>query len=128
MLRLSGVMFSVACIGLGPGLFAPAQQIAPATPSNAPPTFTLRDAIARARAEIAARGLLLTIVQRFYGLAAAQRKYATAQNALNEAERFLRVSTQLENGGEVAHSDVIKAQIQANDRKRDVQEAQLTLE
>lgn len=85
-------------------------------------------AAARARAEIAARGLLLTVVQRFYGLAAAQRKLATAQSAFNEAERFLKISGQLESGGEVAHSDVIKAQIQASDRRRDLQEARLQVE
>ncbi len=35
------------------------------------------------------------------------------------------ISRKLEQGGEVAHSDVIKAQIQANDQQRAVQEAKL---
>jgi len=34
----------------------------------------------------------------------------------------------LENGGEVAHSDVIKAQLQSNQRIRDLREAQLSLD
>jgi len=83
------------------------------------------EAVARAKAEIAARGLVVTVVQAYYGLIAAQRKYATAQEAANEAQRFLDISQKLEKGGEVAHSDVIKAQIQSQDRQRDLREAQL---
>lgn len=86
------------------------------------------EAVARARAEIAVRGLVVTVVQNYYGLIAAQRKYANAQRAAAEAERFLNISKQLENGGEVAHSDVIKAQIQYQDRQRDLREAQLAMD
>jgi outer membrane protein TolC len=86
------------------------------------------EAITRAKAEIAARGLVVTVVQAYYGLLAAQRKYATTQEAAAEAQRFLDLSRKLENGGEVAHSDVIKAQIQAQDRQRDLREAQLAMQ
>lgn len=86
------------------------------------------EAVAKAKAEIAARGLVVTVVQSYYGLIAAQRKYAGAQAAATEAERFFKTTQQLENGGEVAHSDVIKAQIQYQDRQRDLREAQLTME
>jgi outer membrane protein TolC len=86
------------------------------------------DAVARAKAEIAARGLVVTVVQSYYGLIAAQRKYANVQRAAAEAENFLRLSQKLENGGEVAHADVIKAQLQHQDRLRDLREAQLTME
>jgi len=86
------------------------------------------EAVARAKAEIAARGLVLTVVQNYYGLIAAQRKYATVQLAATEAQRFLELSRKLENGGEVAHSDEIKAQIQFNDRQRDLREADLAME
>jgi outer membrane protein TolC len=86
------------------------------------------DAVARAKAEIAARGLVVTVVQSYYGLIAAQRKYANVQRAAGEAENFLRLSQKLENGGEVAHADVIKAQLQHQDRQRDLREAQLTME
>ena len=85
------------------------------------------EAVAKAKAEIAARGLVVTVVQSYYGLIAAQRKYATTQQAAAEAMRFLDVSKKLENGGEVAHSDVIKAQIQANDRQRDLRESELAM-
>ncbi len=71
---------------------------------------------------------MVTVAQDFYGLAAAQRKYATAQNALAEAQRFLKIGQDLERGGEVAHSDTIKAQIQFNDRQRGLQDAQLAME
>jgi len=85
-------------------------------------------AVAQAKAEIAARGLVLTVVQNYYGLIAAQRKYAGAQAAAAEAQGFLDLSHKLESGGEVAHSDVIKAQIQFNDRQRDLREAQLAMD
>jgi outer membrane protein TolC len=86
------------------------------------------EAVARAKAEIAARGLVVTVVQGYYGLLAAQRKYATTQLAVKEAEQFLSLSRKLENGGEVAHADVIKAQIQHKDRQRDLLEARLAMD
>jgi outer membrane protein TolC len=86
------------------------------------------EAVARAKAEIAKRGLVVTVVQGYYGLIAAQRKYANAQQAAAEAQRFFSLSQKLENGGEVAHADVIKAQIQSNDRQRDLREAQLLMD
>jgi outer membrane protein len=86
------------------------------------------EAVARAKSEIAARGLVLTVVQNYYGLITAQRKYANVQQAAAEAERFLNLSRKLESGGEVAHADVIKAQIQHQDRQRDLREAQLAMD
>jgi outer membrane protein len=77
---------------------------------------------------VAKRGLVVTVVQNYYGLIAAQRKYASVQEAAAEAQRFLDLSRKLEKGGEVAHSDVIKAQIQSNDRQRDLREAQLAMD
>ena len=84
-------------------------------------------AVARAKAEVAARGLVVTAVRNYYGLLAAQRKDANTRLAADEASNFLSVSQKLENGGEVAHSDVLKAQLQFNDRSRDQREAQLAL-
>ena len=86
------------------------------------------EAVARAKAEVAARGLVVAVVQGYYGLIAAQRKYANVQQAATEAQNFLALSRKLENGGEVAHADVIKAQIQAQDRQRDLREARLTMD
>ena len=86
------------------------------------------EAVARAKVEVAKRGLVVAVVQGYYGLIAAQRKYANVQQAATEAQQFLALSQKLENGGEVAHADVIKAQIQYNDRQRDLREAQLAMD
>ena len=86
------------------------------------------EALARAKAEVAKRGLVVAVVQGYYGLIAAQRKYSNVQQAATEAQNFFNLSKKLENGGEVAHSDVIKAQLQSNDRQRDLREAQLAME
>jgi len=82
-------------------------------------------ALAKARAEIAARGLTVTVVQTFYGLLAAQARSFNSERANNEGQHFLDLSRKLEEGGEVAHSDTIKAQIQANDLKRAWDESRL---
>ncbi|MFY9560262.1 MAG: TolC family protein [Terriglobales bacterium] len=82
-------------------------------------------AVARAKSEIALRGLAVTVAQFFYGYLAAQHKYETAQRANEEAQRFLGISQKLEQGGEVAHSDVIKAQLQAQQQQRDLRESEL---
>ena len=86
------------------------------------------EALANAKAEIATRGLVVTVVQSFYGAIAAKRKITNAQHAADEAQHFLKISAQLEQGGEVAHSDLVKAQLQANDRERDLQETTLAEE
>ena len=84
-------------------------------------------AVARARAEIASRGLVVTVVQDYYAVAAAQQKLETARKAANEGDSFLKLTQELEHGGEVAHSDEIKAELQMQDRRRQLQEALLAL-
>jgi len=88
---------------------------------------TALEVAAKARAEVATRGLVVTVVQSYYGFAAAQRKYATMQRALEEAHRFLGISQKLQQGGEVAHSDVVKAQLQFQQEERDLREAELEM-
>src|SRR5258708_7892504 len=83
---------------------------------------------AKAKAEIATRGLVVAVTQAYYGLVVAQRKYASAQRAANEAKNFLSISQKLEKGGEVAHADVLKASIQSQQQDRTLQEAQLDME
>jgi outer membrane protein TolC len=85
------------------------------------------EAVAQAKSEIAARGLVVTVVQNYYSVIVAQRRYATVQQAEVEARRFLKITQDLEHGGEVAHSDVIKAQLQFNDRQRDLSEARVAM-
>ena len=84
--------------------------------------------LARAKAEVARRGLVVTVTQAYYGLVIAQRKYSTAQRAAAEAARFLDISQKLEHGGEVAHSDVLKAGIQNQEQQRALQEAEIAME
>jgi len=84
-------------------------------------------AAAKARAEIASRGLVVTVVQSYYSVAAAQQKLDASQKAADEGERFSKITQDLEHGGEVAHSDVIKAELQVNDRRRQLQEAKLAV-
>lgn len=86
------------------------------------------EALARAKAEIARRGLTVTVSKGYYGLVVAERKYSTAQQSLEEAKRFLAISRDLEKGGEAAHSDVIKCQIQFDQQKQNFEESRLTME
>lgn len=86
------------------------------------------EVVARARAEVAARGLFATVAQDYYAMAVGARKLVHAQTALRETQDFLGITQKLEQGGEAAHSDVIKAQIQVEQRQRDLQDAQLALD
>ena len=74
-------------------------------------------AAAKAQAEIAARGLVVTVMQAYFGVAAAEQKVAIAKRTADEGDTFLQLTNDLEAGGEVAHSDVIKAELQSEDRK-----------
>jgi outer membrane protein TolC len=86
------------------------------------------EAVARARVDVAVRGLNATVIQAYYAIVAAQRKLLNAQIAVAEAQRFFEITQQLERGGEAARADVIKAQIDLQTRQRDLQEAQVTIE
>ena len=86
------------------------------------------EAVARAKADVAARGLKVTVVQDYYAIAVAGRKVSNSRRSLGEAQQFLDITQKQEQGGEVAHADVIKAQLQVRQRERDVQDAQLTLQ
>jgi outer membrane protein TolC len=88
----------------------------------------LAEAVAQARVEIAARGLVATVVQTYYSAVVAQRRLDNAKQGVEEARHFVDVTTKEEKGGEVAHSDVIKAQILLQQRERDTQEARLAWE
>jgi outer membrane protein TolC len=86
------------------------------------------EAIARAKIEVAARGVSSTVIQDYYAIVAAQRKFGNSQTSLKEAERFFDLTQKQEKGGEVAHADVIKAQIDLQQRQRDIKEAELAIE
>ena len=82
---------------------------------------------ARAEAEIAQRGLVLTVVQRYDAVVVAQRKLATAQNAARTSDQFATITRDRERGGEAARADVIKADILVQQRRREQREAELAL-
>ena len=86
------------------------------------------EALAQAKADLAARGLFATLTQDYYGLAIAQRKLANAQQSLADARTFQDITQKQERGGEAAHADVVKAQLQTQQRERDVADAQLAIE
>lgn len=86
------------------------------------------EAAARARAEVASRGLIAAVYQAYYAVASSQRKLSNAEQGVREAQDFLGITQKQEQGGEVAHSDAIKAEIQLAQRQRDSKEAQLALE
>ena len=85
------------------------------------------EAVAKADEEIARRGLQVTVTQAYYGLLVAQRKYAAAQQARDGAENVLKTSEDMEKQGQVAHSDVIKFQIQFNQQDQAFREANLAM-
>jgi outer membrane protein TolC len=86
------------------------------------------EALAKARAEIAKRGLAATVAKAYYALLTSQRKYATAQRGLDQAKQYLDISQSLERGGEVAHSDVVKSQIQYATQEQAFRESKLTMD
>jgi len=85
------------------------------------------EAIARAGEEVAKRSLAVTVTQDYYALIVAQHAYATAQKSLTDAQHFLQISEALEHGGEVAHADVIRFELQANQAERNLGDAQLAV-
>jgi outer membrane protein TolC len=84
--------------------------------------------LARAKADIARRGMAATVTKAYYGLLTSQRKYATAQQALDQAKQYLDISQNLERGGEVAHSDVVKSQIQYTSQGQVFRESKLGMD
>jgi outer membrane protein TolC len=88
----------------------------------------VNEAVFRARAEVAQRGLALTVTRAYYALLTGQRKYASAQQSLDQAKRYLDISRSLEGGGEVAHSDSVRAEIQYAAQEQAYRESKLTMD
>jgi outer membrane protein TolC len=86
------------------------------------------EALARAKAEVARRGLVPTVTKAYYSLLISQRKYSSAQQAVDQAQRALTISQDLARGGEVAHSDVVKSQLQLNTQQQALRESMLAIE
>jgi outer membrane protein TolC len=86
------------------------------------------EALAQAQREIAARGLTVTVTQYYYGLLVAQRKYATAQQSRDYAQQFYKFTQDMEKGGQAAHADVIKAEIQLEQQQQALEDSSLAME
>ncbi len=82
-------------------------------------------AVASAELEIARRGLVSTVASLFYASLAADQKLAVAQRADTEAASFTTLTQQRESAREAAHADVVKAQLQQQQRDRDLADARL---
>jgi outer membrane protein len=82
-------------------------------------------AIASAELEISRRGLTSTVIELFYNSNASQERIVIQQRATNEAADFVKQTQQREIAREVAHADVIKAQLTLQQRQRDLGDAQL---
>src|SRR5260370_42128902 len=73
------------------------------------------------------RGLVVPVAHNYFNALSTQFMLKDARRAAEEGNRFLELTQQLEHGGEVAHADTIKAELQAQDRRRQFQEAQLAV-
>ncbi len=80
-------------------------------------------AVASANLEIARRGLVSTVVGLFYSSLTAENKVAVAKRASAEADSFVTLAQQREAARESAHADVVKSQLQQQQRSRDLGDA-----
>ena len=85
-------------------------------------------AIAKAKEEIARRGLTVAVTKAYYALAVAQRKYATAQQSRDQAKRFFDLAQQQEQAGQASHSDVVKSEIQYRQQEQAFADALLAMD
>ena len=85
-------------------------------------------ALAAAQLEVARRGLISAVTGLFYGSLAADHKLLVADRARQEADDFTSLTTKREQAREAAHADVVKAQLVAQQRQRDLQDAKLAAE
>jgi outer membrane protein TolC len=86
------------------------------------------EAAAQAKLEIAQRGLVVTVTRLYYAFVSAQRKYATAQLAAQQAQRFFEIAQQQERLGQVARSDVVKAEISYRQQQQAFGETTLAMD
>ena len=85
-------------------------------------------AFAAAEMEVSRRGLVAAVTGMFYGSLAADHKLAVAQRARQEADDFASLTGKREQAREAAHADVVKAQLVAQQRQRDLEDAKVAAE
>ena len=104
------------------------QELSPATFMGTPLVKARAvEAAAQARLEIAQRGLTVTVTKLYYAFVSAQRKYATTQLSAQQAQRFYDIARQQEQLGQVARSDVVKAEISYRQQEQAFAEATLAM-
>jgi outer membrane protein TolC len=86
------------------------------------------EAVAKAQEEIARRGLVAIVVQDYYNLLTAERKVDNANQSLQQASQFVDITSKQEQAGIVSHVDVVKAEMQAEQRSQDLQNQTLAVE
>ena len=85
-------------------------------------------AVATAELEIARRGLVAGVAGLFYASFTADRRIGVAERAAAEAASLTKLTQEREMAREVAHADVIKAQLQQQQRDRDLSDAKVNAE
>jgi outer membrane protein TolC len=85
-------------------------------------------ALAAAELEISRRGLVAGVSGLFYGVLSADRKLTIAEEARGEAADFTSLTGKREQQRESAHADVVKAQLQQQQRERELSDARVAAE
>jgi outer membrane protein TolC len=75
---------------------------------------------ASAELEVARRGLVSTVVSLYYSVSAFETKQHVLEEAFREAQSFTDLTQKRETAREGAHADVVKAQLQEQQRQRDL--------
>ena len=86
------------------------------------------EALAKAKAEIARRGLTVTVTKNYYALVTAQRNLAATQQALDQAQNFFKITQDAEKAGQAAHADALRAQIQVEQEQQVFNESNLAMD
>ncbi len=85
-------------------------------------------AMAAAELEISRRGLVAAVTALFYSSLAADHKLAVAERAHQETADFTSLTGKREQAREAAHADVVKAQLEEQQRQRDLANAKVAAE
>jgi outer membrane protein TolC len=105
------------------------QDLSPATLARTEyKRATATEALSQTKAEKAGLALAVTVAKTYYGLADAQHKYATAQQALDQANRLVTLGQSLEQSGRKPHSDVVKFQLQQSKQQDSLRDANQAME
>jgi len=78
-----------------------------------------------AELEVARRGLILTVVSLYYSVSASETREHVLEEAFREAQSFTELTQKRETAREGAHADVVKAQLQQQQRQRDLSDGKL---